>query len=301
MPQYACLCSCSWKPNRLRNHIWGPARVLRRLCESDFQCSAWHTNLTSFFLGSSGLVLDFMRFLEGTTCSTVFGKAKFLGKQACLTRTCVGVAVNCRHMPMCGLHGVLYSGVIPLQKGCTESEITAKSIIRPRPELHVCPTSGATMLALWPRLWTHPVSHSWSGSMLKSAAIANGVRIEWVNSKICAILTWLAACASSPVEKYANTTAKVRPFKCQKNGCPIPTFQGLRKIPITFQIPWEFPVWLDHCHGSPTGSSTACKVGRCPDWAVSLHSQSPCLLSRACQVQMVLRHSHDVVVHLVTQ
>ena len=57
---------------------------------AESQCSALHTNLTSFLMGSSSLVFDFIRFLEGTTSSTVLGKAKVLGKQACLTRTCVG-------------------------------------------------------------------------------------------------------------------------------------------------------------------------------------------------------------------
>ena len=109
-------------------------------------------------MGSSGLVFDFMRFLEGTTCSTVFGKAKILGKQACLTRTCVGGSVNCKQIPLCGLHGELYSGVIPRQTGCTDSEMTAKSTTRPRPAVHVCPpTSGTTMLALLAKA-LHPPS-----------------------------------------------------------------------------------------------------------------------------------------------
>ena len=77
-----------------------------------------------------------------------FEKANDLGKQPCLTWTCVGVAVNCKHIPMCGLHGELYSGVIHRQKGRNESEMTAQSIIRPRPVVHVCPTIGTTMLGL---------------------------------------------------------------------------------------------------------------------------------------------------------
>ena len=83
---------------------------------------------------------------------------------------------------MCGLHSELYSGVIHRQKGCTESEITV--------------TCGARVHHLWhdivgllAKALHHPVSHNWSGSILKSAAMTNGVRIDCINSKICAILT----------------------------------------------------------------------------------------------------------------
>ena len=167
---------------------------MQSICVADSQCSALHTNLTSFLMGSSSLVFDFIRFLERTISSTVFGNANVLKKQACLTRTCVGVAVNCKHIPMSGLQGELHSSVIPRQKGCNESEMTAKSITRPRPVVHVCPTSRTTILAFWPKLCTQPISHNWSGSMLKSAAITNGVRIECVNSKICANLTVCYVC-----------------------------------------------------------------------------------------------------------
>ena len=128
--------------------LGAPIRVLQSTCAAQSQCSALQQDLTSLLVGSLGLAFAVNRFLEGSISSTKFGKANDLGKQACLTRTCVGVAVNCKHIPMCGLHGELYSGVIHRQKGRSESEMTTKSIIRPRPAVHVCPVSGTTMLGL---------------------------------------------------------------------------------------------------------------------------------------------------------
>ena len=72
-----------------------------------------------------------------------------------------------------------------------------------------------------------------------AAAMTNGVRIECANSKIFAILTWLAACALSPVEKYATTTAKARPIKMPKKWVSTPNVSAVQQGPITFQKTWR--------------------------------------------------------------
>ena len=74
-------------------------------------------------------------------------------------------------------------------------------------------------------------------SILKSAAMTNGVRIECVNSKICAILTWLAACVCGKVCKYyrqSDTLQMPKKWVSNPNDSKVP--QGRHNLPKTWRI-----------------------------------------------------------------
>ena len=107
--------------------------------------------------------------------------------------------------------------------------MTAKSMIRPRPEVQVCSTSGTTMLAFLTKALNPP-----SLPQLVRLHVEVGSNDKWRANRVCELQNLrhfdLVGClrivSCGKVCKYHCQSET--PSDAKKMGCPIPTFQRLR-------------------------------------------------------------------------